>query len=190
MAKTNNKWRHGRTHFGLPPMPPGFMRSAGVFYLTVTLDPEVGEEVVIVIFDPTDFIYQLAELIPFRFYTGSLAVNTSYGPVFIFLFWVTDPTDDSKVFAGFDKPVDISRRLLIEPWVKLRDQTHLHLFLVDANHEVQGFYEFENVYGFDEAIDVIGQLDARTVLNFDAAQREYFQDYNVPELIDMVRRSV
>jgi hypothetical protein len=116
----------------------GYMRSAGVFYLHVTLDPEIGEEVVLIVYDPTDFIYQLAEVTPFRFHAGSLAVNMSYGPVFVFLFWVTDPTDERKVFAAFDKPIDISNRSAFEPWIRLRDRSHLHLLLLDSDHEVQG----------------------------------------------------
>lgn len=190
MAKLNNKWIHGPTNFALPPVPSGFMNQAGVYYLHVTLDPEVGEEVVLVIYDPTEFIYQLAEVKPFRFHTASLAVNTSYGPVFVFLFWVTDPADERKVFAAFDKPVNFSKPEMIEPWIKLRDQTHLHLFLIDAEQEVQGFYEFENVYGFDEAVETISQLDTQRIQDFTMAQEEYFADYSVPDLLEMVRRNV
>lgn len=191
MVKINNKWLHGPTHivFGSS-MPERFVRSAGVYYRGITLDTEVGEEVILIIYDPTDFIYQLAKLRPFHFHTASLAVNTSYGPVFVFLFWVTDPTDEHKVFAAFDKPVDISKPEMIEPWVKLRDQTHLHVFLVDADQEVQGFYEFENVYGFDEAVETISQLDPGRVQDFAKAQQEYFADYSVSTLLAMVRAGV
>lgn len=190
MVTMNNKWLHGKKDFVLPPPPAGIMKSAGVFYLHITLDPEIGEEVVLIVYDPTDFIYQLAELTPFRFHTGSLALNTSYGPVFVFLFWVTDPADERKVFAAFDKPVDISNRTALEPWIRIRDQSHLHVLLLDAYHEVQGLYEFENIYGFEEAVEMLSQLDPRRVLDFGKAQQEYFADYSLPDLVEMVRRNV
>lgn len=183
----NNKWLHGPTGFALPPIPTGFMRTDGIFHLSVTLDPQIGEEVVLIIHDSTDFIYQLAALSPFNFHTASVAVNTTYGPVYVFLFWVTDPTDRSRVFAGYDKPVNIANPITVDPWIKLSVQSHLHLFLVDANHEVQGFYEFQNNFGFDEAVDTISQLDSSRVLDFERSEREYFERYDLIDVIDMVR---
>ena len=183
----NNKWRQGHTHFALPEIPDSFMNSAGIYYLHATLDTMVGEEIVLIIYDPTDFIMELAELTPFNFQTGSVAVNTSYGPMFAFLFWVTHPLDERRIFAGFDKPVDISNPASIEPWMQLQRQTHLHLLLVDANYEVQGFYEFENFSSFDEGVKIISQLDPSTIVSQDNARREYFSNYGIAELIEISR---
>jgi hypothetical protein len=185
--KNYNQWAHGKTHLVLPPMPDGFMQSSGIYYLTCTLDPAVGEEVILLIYDPTDFIYQLKDVKPFRFFASSLAVNTSFGPVYSFLFWVSQPHDIHKSFTVLDKPVDISRPSLIDPWKRLANQSHVHLLLVGANYQVEGFFEFENTFGFDDAVDTISQLDALRVIDFEKAEQEYFNSYSLEALYDFVK---
>lgn len=187
MNKHNNKWIHGEVNLVLPRPRIGFMKEVGIYYLHLVLDKNVGEEIVLIIYDPTDFIHDLRALKPFHFVTSSLAVNTSFGPVYSFLFWVADPKDPSKSFALFDKPVDISKPQLIEPWVQLANQTHLHLLLVGENYEVEGFYEFENIFGFDEAVEIISMLDSTRVIDFEKAEQEYFRDYSLLQLYEMAK---
>ncbi|MBX7107585.1 MAG: hypothetical protein K1X61_02955 [Chitinophagales bacterium] len=189
MSKHNNKWIHGVTNLVMPPPPKGFMEVVGIYYLSLVLDKNVGEEVVLIIFDPTDFIHDLRAVEPFRFLTSSVAVNTNFGPVYSFIFWVAQANDVNQSFVIFDKPLDISRPTMIEPWRKLANQTHLHLLLVSKNYEVEGFYEFENNFGFDEAVDTISQLDATRVKDFAKAEQEYFNDYALEDLYKMVKNS-
>lgn len=189
MNKNSNRWVHGNTNLEMPLLPKGFMVEVGVYYLSAILDKNVGEEIVLIIFDPTDFIHDLSAVEPFRFFTSSVAVNTNYGPVYSFIFWVAQANDLNKSFAVFDKPIDISRPAMIEPWERLANQTHLHLLLVDKNYEVQGFYEFENDFGFEKAIDMISQLDASRVLNYEKAEQEYFDTYTLTELFDAVKNN-
>lgn len=187
MMKHNNKWIHGITNLAMPELPAGFMQNAGIFYLTLVLDKNVGEEVVLIIFNPTDFIFELSAVKPFQFYTSCVAINTSYGPIFSFIFYVTNPRDERKAFAVYDKPIDISKPQSFRPWIKLAGQTHLHLLLLDINYEVQGFYEFENGSVFNEALEIISQLDARRIIDFPKAEQEYFNNYSLPDLYAMVR---
>jgi hypothetical protein len=187
MSKHNNKWIHGERNFVMPRPRQGFMEEVGIYYLHLILDKNIGEEIVLIIYDPTDFIHDLAALKPFHFFSSSVAVNTSFGPVYSFIFWVTYPQDTEKSFAIFDKPVDLSKPQLIEPWIKLANQTHLHLLLVDKNYETQGFYEFENDFGFDEAVETISLLDKTRVKDNNKAEQEYFKDYSLPQLYEMVK---
>jgi len=173
----------------MPPPPKGFMEGVTIYYLSLTLDKNVGEEVVLIIFDPTDFIHDLRAVVPFRFFTSSFAVNTNFGPVYSFIFWVAQANDVSKSFAIFDKPLNISRPPLIEPWRKLANQTHLHLLLVDKNYEVEGFYEFENNFSFDEAVEIISQLDASRIIDYNKAEQEYFNEYSLKQLCETVKNS-
>ena len=189
MSKHNNKWIHGLTKIVLPPLPPDFMRNAGIFYLSLILDKEVGEEEVLIIFDPTEFIYKLRDVVPFNFYMSSVELNTSYGPVYSFLFWVTDPKDNHEAFAVFDKPIDISKPQLIRPWLKLANQTHIHLLLLDKNYETAGFYEFDNTFGFSDAIEIISKIKPDRVLDFVKAVNEYFNMFSLEELFEMVKES-
>jgi hypothetical protein len=187
MNKYNNKWVHGLVNFILPTLPQGFMDEVGIYYLSITLDKNVGEEVVLIIFDPTDFIYDLKAVRPFRFFTSSVAVNTNFGPIYSFIFWVAQPNDVNKSFTIFDKPLDISIPDSIEPWTRLGNQTHLHLLLVDRNYQVQDFFEFENEFGFDKAAEIISQLDASRVIDYDKAEQEYFNKYSLKELYEAVK---
>jgi len=182
MMKHNNKWIHGTTNLVMPELPAGFMHNAGIFYLTLVLDKSVGDEVVLIIFDPTDFIFKLSAVVPFRFYTSSVAI-------FSFIFYVTNPGDERKAFAVYDKPIDISKPQSFEPWIKLAGQTHLHLLLLDKNYEVQGFYEFENSSVFNEALEIITQLDAGRIIDFKKAEQEYFNNYSLPNLYALVRNN-
>ena len=173
----------------MPELSADFMQNAGIFYLYLILDKNVGEEVVLIIFDPTDFIFELSAVKPFQFYTSCVAINTSYGPIFSFIFYVTNPMDERKAFSIYDKPIDISKPQSFEPWIKLAGQTHLHLLLLDKNYEVQGFYEFENVSVFNEAIEMILQLDAKRMIDFLKAEQEYFNNYSLPDLYAMVKNN-
>lgn len=187
--KHHNHWTHGKTHLVLPPMPDGFMQSFGIYYLTCTLDPAVGEEVILVIYDPTEFINQIKQVDPFNFFVSSFAVNTSFGPVYSFLFWVANPKDIQKSFTILDKPVDISRPSLIEPWIRLANQSHLHLLLVGPNYQVEGFFEFENNFGFDNAVATIKQLDAARIIDYEKAEQEYFDSYSLEALYAFVKQN-
>ncbi len=189
MNKHNNKWIHGTTNLVMPELPTGFMQNSGIFYLTLVLDKNVGDEVVLIIFDSTDFIFELSAVVPFRFYISSVAINTSYGPIFSFIFYVTNPRDERKAFAVFDKPIDISKPQSFEPWIKLSGQTHLHLLLLDKNYEVQGFYEFENGSVFNEALEIISQLDAGRIIDFLKAEQEYLNNYSLLDLYAMVENN-
>ena len=120
---------------------------------------------------------------------SSVAVNTSYGPVFSFWFLVTQPHDSNKSFTILGKPLDISKPQQIQPWKKLANQTHIHLLLVDANCDVQGFYEFENDSGIGEAVETILQLDADRVVDFREAQQEYFAEYSLVDLYEAVKNN-
>jgi hypothetical protein len=189
MIQHTNKWMHGETNLVMPQLPTGFMLQTGIYYLTLILDKAVGEEVVLIIYDPTDFIYDLKEVVPFRFHIASIAVNTSFGSVYSFIFWVSQPNDDNKSFAIFDKPINISNPQSIYPWIQLSKQTHVHLLLVGANHEVEGFYEFENDFGFDEAVESMSMLSSKKVIDFVKAEQEYFDSYSLQQLYDMVKRT-
>lgn len=185
MSKHNNKWVHGVTNLVMPPPPSGFMQQHGIYYLSVTLDINVGEEVVLIIYDPTDFIHDLRAVVPFRFYMSSMAVNTNFGPVFSFLFWVCQPHDETKSFAIYDKPIDISKPHMLQSWSRLANQSHVHLLLVGENYEVEGFYEFENTYSFGEALETISELDASRVKDFNKAEQEYFNDFSLEYLYEL-----
>ncbi|MBS1553087.1 MAG: hypothetical protein JST15_13560 [Bacteroidetes bacterium] len=188
MLKTfNNKWTHRDAGLVLPPPPDNFMHNSGIYYLSVALDEKVGEEVVLIIYDDSDFNNKLVNVKPFRFVMSSIAVNTNYGPVGVFIFSVENPLDKNIPFALYDKPVNIANYNMIKPWLELANQTHIHLLLVNKKYDVVGFYEFENTYNFEEAIDVFMQLKPENVVDFEKATEEYFRDFSLEYLTELIK---
>ena len=79
---------------------------------------------------------------------------------------------------------------MLEPWRQLARQTHLHLLLVGDGHEVEGFYEFENNFGFDDAVETIDQLDKSQMTDFAKAEQEYFETYSLARLWSFVKTNI
>jgi hypothetical protein len=187
MSLHNNKWNHGLVNLELPPIQEGFMTQPGIYYLSLTIDSSIGEEVILIIYDPTDFIHELKSVNPFRFYMSSFFVNTNFGPIFSFLFWVSQQNDENQAFCIYDKPLDISKPQSFESLNSLANQTHVHLLLVGKNYKVEGFYEFENIYSFDKALETISQMDASRVIDFKKAENEYFNEFSLDSLFKMIK---
>ncbi len=183
----NNKWKHGLVNLELPPIQEGFMTKPGIYYLNLTIDASIGEEVALVIYDPTDFIHELKTVNPFRFYMSSFFVNTNFGPIFSFLFWVSQQNNENLPFCIFDKPLNISKPESFESLYSLANQTHVHLFLAGENYKVEGFYEFDNIYSFDKALGTISHLDASKVIDYKKAEKEYFNEFSLPSLFNIIK---
>ena len=189
MGKLENKWTDDKIKLVLPPISLGFMKKSGLFYMNLVLDEKVGNEVVLIIFDDTDFVYEMRDLKPFQFYVNSVSITTSYGPIISFLFYVTNPADESVIFSAYDKPIDITNEELIKHWVELSNQTHIHLLIVDRRKEVVGFFEFENNFKIEKSIERIYGINRSSMINFDRALEEYFNDYDLKGLVDLARKN-
>jgi len=151
MLKTcKNKWSLGKVQLEMPPLPDDFMKLHGLNSLHTILDKNVGTEVVLVIYDDTDYIYNLQKVNPFNFNVGTLVIETPYGPVGAFIFYIEDPGFKDKSIAIFEKPVNIANYNQMKPWLELANQTHVHIILVNKKYEVIGFYEFGNTYNFEK----------------------------------------
>ncbi|MGI8732803.1 MAG: hypothetical protein ACR2LM_05815 [Pyrinomonadaceae bacterium] len=64
------------------------------FYLV--LDPEVGNEVVLILRDGTDFMNKLKATKPFRLFVKTGFAKNQFGPLGCLLFWVQDPATPTE----------------------------------------------------------------------------------------------
>jgi hypothetical protein len=62
----------------------------------------------------------------------------------------------------------------------------LHLFLVDADGEQQGLWEFENCYGLTETIDFLEEASSRVEMrDFGEAKRTFAEEHSIIDLFDI-----
>jgi hypothetical protein len=191
MLKTcNNKWTLGNVELIMPPMPEDFMKQPGMYCLHTTFDKRIGKEVVVVLYEDTEYINELKKIKLFKFNMSSLTINTSYGPVGVFIFYFDDPLQKDKSIAIFEKPVNIADYNHLKPWLELADQTHIHVILVNKLYEVIGFYEYENTYNFEKAIDIFMKLNPELVSDFNKALEEYNKDYSLEYLYQLLKKNI
>lgn len=146
MEVHQNKWNWNNLQFENISIPEKYVNQPGIFYHTINVDDSVGQEIALFIYDPTEFIYEVENLNPFKFNLKSFGIRTSYGPICSLLFFIDDPINQNYPFVLFDKPVDISNNQMLEPYYTLGAQTHFHLFLLDVNFDIIRVMEFENAF--------------------------------------------
>lgn len=185
----NNKWIHGKTNLVYPKQSVNLFRTAGIYYQHLILDTTVGEEVVLIIYDDTDFIYELAAVSPFVFNCRGMGIRTSYGTIGVLLFHVENPLRPGSAYAIYDKPVDITRDEMLQPWRELDNQTHLHLILLDKNLETAGFFIFENFGAFGENVQMFSELGKNQTVDFNKAEAEYYDRYSLEAMFEMSQKS-
>ena len=155
LPRKQNLWRHGSTRFEHPPMEDLVGAADGIFPMKVLLDADVGEEVVLYWRDQTPFIEELRRVRPFRLMLKTGAGRNPCGPVFFMVFWVPNPADPEEAFAANEAYLNPHDALWVSRWRELAVQSHWHLFLIGAGNEQREFFEFENVFNLDEALDLM-----------------------------------
>jgi hypothetical protein len=181
LPRRNTHWHHGRTRFEIPPLDDYIGPRDGFFPITVILDPEIGEEVILIIRDQTPFMDALRQVEPFRLMMKNGCARNDYGPVVFFLFWVENPADPGQPFGSWDCYLDPKNETMTRIWRTLAAQTHWHLFLVGEGGRQENFFEFENNYRLAEALDFFDEA-CRNIQTIDFNRARYlFMDQNTLE---------
>ena len=184
--RLNNKWPGGPVKFDFTRLPSEFDSAAGMMPVPVTLDDRIGTETALILFDPTEFIYQLAAIRPFVLKMKSGMMRTKFGPLMFILFWVPTPGNPSEPFTALECHVNPLDPQHMATWRDLARQSHWHLFLLDAKNQQKGFFEFENVYGLGEGLDrVAAAAQGMESVDFMLAKQEFYDHYDVQRLLAM-----
>jgi len=127
----------------------------GIMPTRATLDLEIGNEIVLVIRDPTSFIrtLQKTEPINLRMF-GGIESNT-FGCVGFFLFWIPVPLVEQVPLALYDFYINLYQEASLAPLRELANQTHWHLFIVDQHSQQRRFIEFRNTFRLNEIIETM-----------------------------------
>ena len=182
-GKKHNAWLHGKTRFEIPPLDDHMGMRDGFLPMPVTLDPTVGEEVILFIRDQTPFMTELRQVSPFRLMLITGCARNDFGPLVFFLFWVADPANPAAPFAAWDCYLDPKNPTQMRLWRTLAFQTHWHLFLVGVGGQQQNFFEFENCYGLAEALDSAEEAcgDIATI-DFNRAKERFMNEHSIEEI--------
>ena len=144
----------------------------GVHPISVTLSPEIGNEVVLILIDDTKLIETLSSITPFNFYFKSFAVDTNGGPVGVFVFYVTSDDDDNPLYI-YDLAFNPSIESNYNSWLAIAEQTHLHLLLINKFDMTVNLFEFENNFMFKGSVDIIRNITQNKFVYWDVAITEY-----------------
>jgi hypothetical protein len=183
-----NKWRLGPTDFTIPPPPFDISAAGDSFFqpLGCTLDPAVGRETVLILYDDTPFLQQLTAL-----HTPTLNVRTGvgrneFGPLAFFLFWFPNPARPHEHLVAYDVYLNPENPSMVNDWRRLASQTHWHVLLADSSWTSKGFFEFENTYGLSDALDFIQEACSKVpMVDFNRAKAQFMREYSIPDMFKM-----
>ncbi len=180
----DNKWKHGKVNFELPPLPHILIASPGMKPISAILDNSIGEEVLLLITEPKNKAAEFEGRNIARFMMKSGLINTSYGPVCFLLFYFSDSLTGEKVtYENTVNPKD-NRQLSI--YEQLSSQRYWHVVIADDAGEVVNFFEFPNEYGLSDTLkQVEGICRNMQVTDFVAAKAEYENRYSIDQLLAM-----
>lgn len=180
----DTKWKHGRTSFDHPPLDEFIGIADGFFPIRVTLDPQVGEEVVLYLRDQTPFIDQLRQVRPFNLMLKIGVARNEFGPLAFLVFWVPHPQAPKQPFAAYDVYLNPHSEIQVATWRKLAAQSHWHLFLVGAGGQQREFFEFPNTFGLDDALDfILEACGPIPLVDFNRAKAKFMNQYSVDDML-------
>jgi hypothetical protein len=180
---THNKLS-SKAHFELVTFPQFYSwPDSGILPIPATLDPQIGDEITLFLFDKTPFICDLAQVKPFDFMLKNGLVRTANGPLLFLLFHVPDPRKPGHPFAILDCHLNPLDSPSLAPWRQLDAQSHWHVVLVDQRPSVVDLFEFANTYEVGNTLDQAEDLCASlTAGDFDFAKQEFCKTHTLEEL--------
>ena len=182
--RLNNKWPGAPARFDFTTLPAELHAAEGILPLPLALDDQIGTEMVLIHFDRTDFIHEVASVRPFDLMMKAGLVRTDHGPLMFLLFWIPNPDDPGVPITAIDCHINPLDQASLQPWRDLSRQSHWHFFLVDSDQQQRGFFEFENVYGLADTIDrVIKACDGMDSVDFILAKQQFCNNYDIPTLM-------
>lgn len=180
----DNKWRHGKVHFELPPLPTMLITSPGIKPITVVLDSDVGQEIVLLITEPRDKVKEYEGRDITRFMLKAGLVNTSCGPVCFLLFYFPDPL--SGALVTYESTINPKDKQQLSIYEQLSSQSYWHVVIADDSGEVTNFFEFPNEYGLRETLQQVSDVcENMQVTDFMSAKAEYESRYSIEQLLEM-----
>lgn len=178
----NTKWNQ-TVEIEPPELPDGFLDLPGVTPVVGTVDDDVGDEVMLLINDPTEGPENLGNLELFELNVGSGSVDTDYGSLGFILFIVPDQDNPGQPHAVWEILFDPADPAMTEPFERLAQQTHWHALLLGPGPDILDILEFQNTYFLDDGLKEITELCAgKPCTDFHKAVEAAHDTYSLEEL--------
>jgi hypothetical protein len=184
--KSDRAHSHDKTECILiSPLPPQLQDLPGIFKATVTCDPAVGPETVLILNDPSPFLRELETLHPFTLNLNTNVMTTEYGAILVLVFWMPAPGTPSVPFAAYEHYVNISNPSHIDGYIPFTRLNEIRLFLCDGRNTTKS-HVFPNVWK-DDLTELFQQARGIAHIypcgNFDAAKASIQKYYTTQDLI-------
>lgn len=179
----NTKW-NGEVAMDPPELPDWFWEQAGITPVEGVVDDEVGEEVILLINDPSQDAEALGSLDPFELNISSGSVDTpDHGSLGFVLFIVPDRDNPGQPHAVWEILFDPADEEMAAPFHRLAEQSHWHAVLFGPGPSIVNIYEFENNYFLDVGMsDIAEQTAGKPCTDFGAAIAAAHEAYSLEEL--------
>ncbi len=176
-----NKWSGDKVNLVLPPLPPEYRGQSSAVFQAFCFDPQIGDEVALFLLDDPEFSRQVGKLRPIKLFATTGVVRTSAGMI-AFVVWSIDGPRGHVV--DYEQPLNPFNIDTIRMLSALGQQSHLKVVPIDSlSNEAVGFFEFENVYGFDHFAGGIAQvIGHEPVADFAATQAALRVEFTLEEL--------
>lgn len=179
----NNQWNQGPIDLELPPLPSDLQGISGSLLQSGTFDPEIGEEVFLVILD-TGFEWRDTEADEggeLRLKSG--IAQTGHG-LLAFLLWVLFENDERVAY--FEQYLDPKNEETLRLLALAGEQEYMKVvFCNSGSGLVEDFLEYENVYELEELGASLAEMtDEAPEGSFEDAQQEFIDEYPVEDLLE------
>jgi hypothetical protein len=186
MNRHNTKFTLTPGHFEASAYRGALPESDGLVPLSAVIDFTVGDEVALYWRDSTSFITELSSIHPFQLHLRVGLFRSDFGPLMWMLFFVPNPRTSPQPFASMECHLNPHSPSQLALWRRLANQTHWHLSLVDGKSKIINFFEFENVYGLDTALDSVERVcTGMPVTDFMRAKQHFWDTYSMDDLYSM-----
>lgn len=179
----DNQWTQGPIELELPPLPSDLKDISGSLLQSGTFDPEIGEEVFLVILD-TGFEWRDTETEEggeLRLKSG--IAQTGHG-LLAFLIWVLFENDERVAY--FEQYLDPKNEETLRLLALAGEQEYMKVvFCNSSSGLVEDFLEYENVYELEELGTALAEMtDEAPEGTFEQAQQEFIDEYPVEDLLE------
>ncbi len=178
----NTKWTQ-EVDISPPELPEWFWENPGVTPVQGCVDDAVGDEVLLLVNDPTEHADKLAAVDPFGFSVTCGSIHTTHGSLAYVLFIVPkedSPTEPHAVWEILFDPLDEE---MSAPFDALANQSHWHAVLFGPGPDVLNVFEFSNNYFLGHGLKEVREKSVDSpCTDFEKAVAAAHENYSLEDL--------
>ena len=166
-----------------PDLPDEFWERPGITPVLGEVEEAVGDEVILLINDPTEDAESFAQIDPVVLNVESGSVETEHGSLGFVLFIVQNLEDEGAPHAVWEILFDPRDEEMVAPFRLLSEQSHWHALFFGPGPEILNIFEFPNNYFLEAGLeDILNQTAESPCTDFAQAVADAHEAYSLEEL--------